>query len=100
MSICRSRGLSQHTHREEPCWSQTGGPPRAALPHHEPSRGAQDRARELACTSDVRIVGGAGTPVVLGRGERLWDDLRMLEDEYTVTSEVAESGVIHVTCAR
>jgi len=48
----------------------------------------------------VRIVGGAGTPVVLGRGERLWDDLRMLEDEYTVTSEVAESGVIHVTCAR
>jgi len=36
---------------------------------------------------------------VLGRGVRLWDDLRELE-RYAVTSEVAESGVIHVTFAR
>jgi hypothetical protein len=31
---------------------------------------------------------------------RLWDDLQALERDYTVTSEVAESGVIHVTFAR
>jgi hypothetical protein len=31
---------------------------------------------------------------------RLWDDLPELERDYTVTSEVAESGVIHVTFAR
>ena len=37
------------------------------------------------------------TPILLGRGIRLWDDLRGLESDYTVTSEVAESGIIHVT---
>jgi dihydrofolate reductase len=76
------------------------------------------RARELAEGADVRIGGGVGVaraflaaglvdrlhvaivPRVLGRGERLWDDLSALERDYAVTSEVAESGVIHVTFAR
>ena len=67
---------------------------------------------------DVRIGGGAGTvreflraglvdqlhvaiaPILLGRGVRLWDDLRGLELTHAVTSEVAESGTIHVTFAR
>ena len=79
---------------------------------------ARARARELAGGADVRIGGGASVardflaaglvgrlhvaiaPIVLGRGMRLWDDLRELERDYTVTSEVAESGVIHVTFAR
>jgi dihydrofolate reductase len=85
-----------------------GASPQAAL----------ERARELAGGADIRIGGGAGvardflaaglvdrlhvaiSPIVLGRGVRLWDDLRELERDYTVTSEVAESGVIHVTFAR
>ncbi|HEY9498213.1 MAG TPA: dihydrofolate reductase family protein [Terrimesophilobacter sp.] len=76
------------------------------------------RAREHARGGDIRVGGGASvardflraglvdrvhvaiTPIVLGRGVRLWDDLRALERDYTVTSEVAESGVIHVTFAR
>jgi dihydrofolate reductase len=76
------------------------------------------RATELAGDGDVRIGGGAGVaraylaaglidrlhvsiaPIVLGRGVRLWDDLLQLERGYTVTSEVAESGVIHVTFVR
>ena len=76
------------------------------------------RATELAGGADVRIGGGASTartflaaglvdrlhvaivPIVLGRGTSLWDDLRDLDLDYTVTSEVAESGVIHVTLAR
>lgn len=76
------------------------------------------RATELAGDGDVRIGGGisvaraflaadlvdrlhvAMTPIVLGRGERLWDDLRELERDRTVTTEVAESGVVHVTFAR
>jgi dihydrofolate reductase len=76
------------------------------------------RARELAGDADIRVGGGASvardflraglvdrvhvamTPVVLGRGVRLWDELHSLEQGYTVTSEVAESGVIHVTFAR
>jgi dihydrofolate reductase len=76
---------------------------------------ALERARAAAGARDVRIGGGTGvvrdflraglvdhlhvsiTPIVLGRGARLWDDLRMLESDFTVTSETAESGTIHVT---
>jgi dihydrofolate reductase len=76
------------------------------------------RARELAGVADVRVGGGASiardflaaglvdrlhvaiAPIVLGRGMRLWDDLRELERDYAVTSEIAESGVVHVTFAR
>ncbi len=67
---------------------------------------------------DVRVGGGISTareflraglvdqlhvmvaPIVLGRGHRVWDDLRGLELTHTVTSEVAESGTIHVTFTR
>ncbi len=76
------------------------------------------RASDLADGADVRVGGGLSTvraalaagivdrlhvavrPVVLGRGGRLWDDLPGLDTGYTVTSEVAESGVVHVTFAR
>jgi dihydrofolate reductase len=67
---------------------------------------------------DVRVGGGHGTavefiraglvddlhlmvaPVVLGRGNELWKDLRGLELTHKVTTEVAESGTTHVTFAR
>lgn len=76
------------------------------------------RAREYAGGGDIRVGGGASVardflraglvdrvhvgiaPIILGQGVRLWDDLHALERDYTVTSEVAESGVIHVTFAR
>ena len=76
------------------------------------------RAVAVAGDGDVRIGGGTGvvrdflraglvdhlhvgiTPIVLGRGGRLWDDLRVLESDFTVTSETAESGTIHVTFRR
>jgi dihydrofolate reductase len=76
---------------------------------------ALEEARSLADDGDIRIGGGASvvrdflraglidrlhvaiTPIVLGLGSRLWDDLRRLEDGYDVSSEVAESGVIHMT---
>jgi dihydrofolate reductase len=77
-----------------------------------------ERALSAAGEKDVRIGGGptvvrdylkAGlvdrlhvgiTPILLGNGIRLWDDLRGLESDYTVTSETAESGIIHVTFRR
>ena len=77
-----------------------------------------EQALSAAGDKDVRIGGGptvvrdylgAGlvdqlhvgiTPILLGSGIRLWDDLRGLENGYTVTSETAESGVIHVTFRR
>ncbi len=76
------------------------------------------RAEAVAGGLDVRIGGGTGmvrdflraglvdrlhvgiAPVVLGRGGRLWDDLRVLASGYTVTSETSESGTIHVTMTR
>lgn len=39
-------------------------------------------------------------PILLGRGIRLWDDLRGLESGYTVTADTADSGVTHLTFAR
>jgi dihydrofolate reductase len=75
-------------------------------------------ATAAAGDQDVRVGGGITTarrflraglvdrlhlfiaPILLGRGERLWDDLRGLELTHSVTSEVAESGTIHVTFNR
>lgn len=83
-----------------------------------PPREALDRAFDAAGGKDVRIGGGATTvrdflraglvdrlhvaiaPIVLGRGIRLWDDLRGLEANYRVIAETAESGTIHLTFDR
>ncbi|WP_415855260.1 dihydrofolate reductase family protein [Sinomonas sp. G460-2] len=79
---------------------------------------ALDRAVAAADGKDVRIGGGASvardflkaglvdqlhvaiTPILLGQGIRLWDDLRGLESGYSVTAEAAESGITHVTFRR
>jgi len=75
-------------------------------------------AKEAAGGLDVRVGGGYGVardflraglvddihlmiaPVFLGRGNRLWDDLAGVELTHAVTTEVAESGEIHVTLTR
>ncbi|MBT2523425.1 dihydrofolate reductase family protein [Arthrobacter sp. ISL-28] len=66
----------------------------------------------------VRVGGGIGTardflraglvdrlhlmvaPILLGRGNRLWDDLPGLDLTHKVTTEVAESGTTHITFTR
>lgn len=75
-------------------------------------------ATDAAAGADVRIGGGptslrpyltaglvdelhvAITPIVLGRGISLWDDLRHFDRGYQVSSVTAPSGVIHVTFTR
>jgi dihydrofolate reductase len=75
-------------------------------------------AREAAGGGDVRIGGGVATvreflaadlidhmhvvisPIVLGRGERLWDDLEGLESRFAVEAVASPSGVTHLTFAR
>ncbi|WP_254408871.1 dihydrofolate reductase family protein [Streptomyces sp. AC495_CC817] len=75
-------------------------------------------AVEAASGGDVRIGGGvdvvrqflraglidrlhlAVAPLVIGSGERIWDGLRGIEQNHDVRSEVAESGVVHVTFTR
>lgn len=75
-------------------------------------------AIEAAGGGDVRVGGGIGTarefllaglvddlhvmitPVILGRGTRLWDGLDGIERTHSVSTEVAESGTIHVDFTR
>lgn len=75
-------------------------------------------ATEAAAGEDVRIGGGYRTaasflraglvddlhlmvaPVFTGRGHRIWDDLAGYDRTHTVRSEVADSGVIHITLTR
>jgi dihydrofolate reductase len=79
---------------------------------------ALERALAVAADRDVRIGGGptvvreflkaglvdqlhvAIVPILLGRGIRLWDELRGLEAGYAVKAEAAPSGVVHLTFAR
>ncbi|MCQ1946815.1 dihydrofolate reductase family protein [Arthrobacter sp. zg-Y1116] len=79
---------------------------------------ALDTATAVAGGGDVRVGGGASTvrdflraglvddlhvgiaPIILGRGVRLWDDLRGLEADCQVTAETAPSGTTHVTFRR
>jgi dihydrofolate reductase len=76
------------------------------------------QAVAVADGQDVRIGGGATTvrdflraglvddlhvaivPIILGRGIRLWDDLRGLENDARVSAVAAPSGVTHVTFSR
>lgn len=104
------------THQERPALEMAGG----TTFHFVQTTPADtlELARKAAGDLDVRIGGGisvvreylaagvvdrlhvAIAPILLGRGVRLWDDLRELESGYEVTSEVASSGTIHVTFSR
>ena len=110
-----------------PVYVLTGTAPRPSIPmpggttFHFRSTSVEDvlaEATEAAGGLDVRVGGGISTaraflraglvddlhvtiaPVVLDRGARLWEDLRGLELTHAVTTEVSESGTIHVTCTR
>jgi dihydrofolate reductase len=74
-------------------------------------------ARQAAAGGDVRIGGGPSTireflaaglidyahivvvPIVLGRGERLWDGLEGLEERFQIEAVNSPSGVTHLTSA-
>lgn len=104
------------THRPRPAIEMAGGTTFHFLAA-EPVEALQ-RAMMVAIGKDVRIGGGptvvrdylkaglvdrlhvAIAPILLGRGIRLWDDMRGLEAGYAVTSETAESGTIHLTFQR
>ncbi len=104
------------THAELPSLEMAGGTTfhfLSATPEE-----ALERALGVADGKDVRVGGGptvvreflkaglvdqlhvAIVPIVLGRGIRLWDDLRELESGYAVKAETAPSGTIHLTLRR
>jgi dihydrofolate reductase len=79
---------------------------------------ALEMAREAAGGLDVRIGGGPSTireflaadlidqmhvtvvPIVLGRGERLWDGLEELDKRFDIEAVSSPSGVTHLTFTR
>ena len=110
-----------------PVYVLTHSAPRPAIPMaggttFEFRGGAIEHVLAEATTAagglDVRVGGGVRTareflraglvddlhvaiaPIVLGRGIRVWDDLRGLESTHRVQTQVAESGTIHVTFTR
>ncbi len=79
---------------------------------------ALDAARQVGGGLDIRIGGGPSTirdflaadlidqlhvvvvPIVLGRGEPLWDGLEGLEDRFACETVSSPSGVTHLTLTR
>lgn len=79
---------------------------------------ALDVAAEAAGGLDVRLGGGASvvreglaaglvdsahlvlSPILLGRGSRVWDGLAGLEERYAVESVASPSGVVHLLLER
>jgi dihydrofolate reductase len=75
-------------------------------------------AKEAAGELDVRVGGGPSTtrqflkanlidylhvaivPIVLGRGEPLWEGLEGLEERFDIESTTTPSGVTHLVCNR
>ncbi|KRF34075.1 dihydrofolate reductase family protein [Nocardioides sp. Soil805] len=110
-----------------PVYVLTHTAPRPSIPmeggttFHFRSTAVEDvlaEATDAAGGLDVRVGGGVRTardflraglvddlhvmiaPILLGRGTRLWDDLRGLELTHAARTEVSESGTIHVTFTR
>jgi len=104
------------THKSRPSIEMAGG-----TVFHFINTTPADALRQAVAVADgkdVRIGGGASvardflkaglvdrlhvaiTPILLGRGIRLWDDLRGLEAGYTVKTETAESGIVHIIFER
>ncbi len=83
-----------------------------------PAGGAGRQPAEAAGGLDVRIGGGPSTirqflaadlvdhmhvalvPILLGRGESLWEGLEGLEERFAIESVSAPSGVTHIISAR
>ncbi len=104
------------THHQRPSIQMTGGTTFHFI-DTTPSE-ALKLAEEAAGGLDIRIGGGPSTirqfltanlidymhvvivPIVLGRGERLWDGLEELEQRFNVESVSSPSGVTHLTFTR
>src|SRR4029079_18872536 len=83
-----------------------------------PPAEALEEARKAADGKDVRIGGGVSVirdfltaglgdhmnlivvPILLGRGERIWDGQEGLEEHYDIESVSTPSGVTHLTFTR
>lgn len=104
------------THQTRPDLEMSGGT-RFLFRDTTPQE-ALAEARRLAAGQDVRLGGGVRTvrefldadlvdelhvvivPILLGRGQRLWDGQEALEDRFDLRFEPGEDGVVHVVGTR
>lgn len=104
------------THQHRPDLDMAGGT-RFLFRDGTPEE-ALAEARELAGGQDVRLGGGARVirefldadlvdelhlvivPILLGRGQRLWDGQEGLEDRFDLRAEPGEDGVTHLIGTR
>jgi dihydrofolate reductase len=104
------------THHPRPSVAMSGGTTFTFI-DASPEEALQ-KAREAADGLDVRIGGGTATirqflaadlidhlhvaivPILLGRGERLWDGFEDLEQRFDVESVSSPTGVTHLTFNR
>lgn len=104
------------THQTRPDLEMSGGT-RFLFRDTTPQE-ALAEARELAAGQDVRLGGGVRTvrefldadlvdelhvvivPILLGRGQRLWDGQEGLEDRFDLRFVPGEDGVVHVVGMR
>ena len=104
------------THHPRPSIEMKGGTTFHFL--DAPPAEALETARAAAGGQDVRLGGGATmirdfvtaglvdhmhlvvVPILLGRGERIWDGLEGIEQDYTTEAVSSPSGVTHVQFTR
>ena len=87
-------------HRRHRRGSTAGGPggrrlasTSASAEDPRPSVNSSPRTSSTTCTSSI-------VPILLGRGERLWDGFEELEERFDVESVSSPSGVTHLTFTR
>ncbi|WP_112238830.1 dihydrofolate reductase family protein [Kribbella monticola] len=104
------------THRPPPPIEMAGGTTFYFV--DAPAAEVLEQARAAANGADIRLGGGATVirefltaglidymhlavvPIVLGRGERLWDNQESLEDAFDIEAISTPSGVTHLTFIR
>ncbi len=104
------------THHPRPTIEMEGGTTFSFM-NADPAE-ALEAARQAAGGLDIRIGGGPATirtflaanlvdymhiavvPIILGRGERVWDDLEELEHRYDIEATCSPSGITHLTFTR
>ena len=72
----------------------------ARRPPERPGGGCPSTIREFLAAGLIDYLHIVVVPIVLGRGERLWDGLEGLEDRFQIEAGNSPSGVTHVTLSR
>jgi hypothetical protein len=65
-----------------------------------PDRGGPSTIRQFLAADLIDYLHIVVVPIVLGRGERLWDGLEALEERFHAEAVSSPSGITHLTFTR